>query len=271
VTDPRAAAAHTVLLRAMDTTVLLELSGAGAEWLEAEVRRTWSRCLLGPGGATHDVTVQVVLDPGPEHDAGAAGAALVSSDRAQVMDALSPRVTVAAIEHQAGRLMMIHACALADPATGRSIVMVGSSGTGKTTASMTLGRRFGYVTDEAVAIRDDGSIAVYPKPLSVIRDGMRFKEQVSVDALDLGATPERATVAGIVVLSRDGADAPWLEEITTVRALAMLATETSYLARVPRPLHRLADIVDAAGGLRVLHYTDAAQLVPVVDDLLASA
>lgn len=236
----------------MDTLIQLEVSGADAEWLETEVRRVWGRCLLDLGVHKPDVRIPVVLDD--------------ESDRARTMDALSPRVTLAAVEHQAGSLMMLHACALAEPGTGRSVVMVGPSGMGKTTISRTLGARYGYITDEAVAIRQDGSVAAYPKPLSLIVDGLPFKQQAAVD--DLGATPEVCQVSRILVLERDGTEEPRLAQVTTVRALAMLASQTSYLSRLPRPLHRLADIVEGAGGLSVLHYADASHLFPVLDECL---
>lgn len=166
--------------------------------------------------------------------------------------------------------MMLHACGLAD-GDGRTVGLVGPSGTGKTTACAALGATYGYVTDEALAVRSDGSVSAYPKPLSVQVDHMPFKEQWAADDLGLVPTPASPTLAGIAVLDRDGADRPWVEEVRTVRALAMLASETSYLSRVPQPLHRLAAIVESVGSLKVVHYAEADQLRPVVASMLSDA
>ncbi len=240
-------------LRVMDTRVVAEVSGDAAEVFAADVRRAWTRCLDdddAPGEP--DVRVPAVLDD----EAGLL----------QAMDALSPAVTVAAIGHQAGQVLMLHAAGLAD-AEGRTVALVGPSGTGKTTASRHLATRLGYVTDETVAVRADGSIAAYPKPLSVRLDGDVFKTQVAVD--DLGATPERPHLHRVVVLRRDGAEEAWVEDVPLLEAMATVATETSYLARMEQPLHHLAEVLEARGGLRVLHYRDADQLGPMVDALLA--
>lgn len=241
-----------VPLRVMDTRVVAELTGGAADLLEREVRRAWSRCLDAAPEHEPDVRVPAELDDAAELD--------------RVMDALSPAVTIAAIGHQAGDLLMLHAAGVAAP-DGRTVALVGPSGTGKTTASLLLGERFGYVTDETVAVRADGTVAAYPKPLSIRRDGTPYKAQTAVD--HLGDTPQSTTLHRVVVLRRDGAEDAWIERVPTLEALATVATETSYLRRMHRPLHHLADLLGARGGLRMLHYRDATQLVPLVDELMA--
>ena len=57
----------------------------------------------------------------------------------------------------------------------------------------------------------------------------------------------------------------------TVLARAELAPQTSYLSRLPRPLHRLADALVATGGLRVVSYREAGSLLPVVRELMDGA
>jgi hypothetical protein len=59
-----------------------------------------------------------------------------------------------------------------------------------------------------------------------------------------------------------------VEEVALLDALVMLAPETSSLAALHQPLHRLAELVDSVGGLRVVRYHDASDLEPVVDDVL---
>ncbi|MFB9312311.1 ATP-binding protein [Nocardioides plantarum] len=261
-------------LRAMDTRVRVEVRGTLAADLADDLRHAWSRCLVpyaGPADATVDATIRVVIDDDPAvvQRARAAGD-LASTARDEVLDRLSPRVTIAAITHQAGRLLMLHACGLADPETGRTVALVAPSGTGKTTASRVLGRDLGYVSDETVAIRPDGSVATYPKPLSVVGDG-RFKDQVSLDDLRLRRAPERCHLAGVAILVRDGDRAGRVEHVETVDALARLAPESSSLAAMPRPLHQVAELLDRTGGLRVLHYAEAAQLRPMVTEMLTAS
>lgn len=241
-----------VHLRGLDTRVVVELRGSGAAELEPLVRRAWASCLVDDGSepeAVVPVTFEAGADPVP------------------VLDRLSPQVTVAAIDARAGELVMLHAAGLADPATGRTVGLVAPSGTGKTTACRTLAGSRGYVTDETLGIRPDGSIAAYRKPLSV-RDGdAPFKDQVPVD--ELATPPDRCELAGLAILARDDSAEPWVETMSTVRALAALAPESSYLARVPDPLHRLASLVEGVGGLKVLHYREAADLEPLIDEMLA--
>lgn len=183
------------------------------------------------------------------------------------MDRLSPLVTLATIEHHAGRLLMLHAGAVADRETGRSLVFVGPSGAGKTTATRVLAQRWGYVTDETVGIRDDGTLAAYAKPLSVKVDDSPYKVQRSVDELGLLVAPVAPVLHRVVMLARDDSPEPWLEEVPMVQALALLAPETSSLSRLEKPLHRLADAL-APSGLRKLHYREAEQLPGMVDQIL---
>jgi hypothetical protein len=258
----------------MDAVVAVEVAGSGRAALAEEIRRVWSRCLVPGDGAaavTPDAAVRVVVDDDPRLVAEArAGGAVASGVPAEVMHGLSPVVTLAAIEHQAGRLMMLHACGLADPASGRTVALVAASGTGKTTAARRVGTTLGYVSDETIAVRADGTVAPYPKPLSVVdAAGGWVKQQVSLDELGLIAAPAQCRLAGLAMLVRDGAEQAWLEPVTTVESLAALAPQTSYLSRIPQPLHRLAAMVEAAGGLRLLHYRDSEQLPPVVAGMLA--
>jgi hypothetical protein len=164
---------------------------------------------------------------------------------------------------------MLHAAGLADPATGATVGLVAPSGTGKTTLCSILGRTWGYVTDETLAIRRDHTIAPYPKPLSVIVPGSDIKDQQCLDDLGMLATPAETHLAGLAVLERDGSKTPWLESVPTVRALARLSPESSYLARLASPLHRLASAVESAGGLRVLHYSEAVDLEPALRELVS--
>lgn len=255
-------------LKVLDTALVVEFSGSGAAPFAERAEAAWAWCLTTPGRAV-DAHLKVVIDDDERvlRDARNTGARLTGSDSRRLMDALSPIVTMAAIHHQAGRLLMLHAAGLAD-SSGRTLVLVAPSGTGKTTAARSLGRRLGYLTDETLALRDDGTIAPYPKPLSVLEAGRPHKSQVSPDAARLVRAPPVCAPAAIVVLDRDGSVEPWLEPVPVLPALARLAPETSFLARLERPLHRLAQTLSDCGGLRVLHYAEADDLLAVADELL---
>ena len=75
---------------------------------------------------------------------------------------LTSRVTREAIEGLAGRRILLHAAGLSTD-DGRVLVLVGPSGTGKTTACLEFCRStFGYATDETVAIDEYLGVVAYP-------------------------------------------------------------------------------------------------------------
>ena len=220
----------------------------------------------------------MLLDSDPERVAAATGEGLIAgSDEPTVMEWLTARVTLEAIESQHGRMWMLHACGLADPVSGASVVLVAPSGTGKTTAARVLGRTFGYLSDETVAIGADGSIVAYPKPLSLLEGGVRPKRQRSPRELGLVEAPAAPVARGAGTAGptrrRDGAPAegPVVTTVRTVDALPALAAQTSGLRLLPEPLHLMAGHLARTGGLRRISYDDAADLVPVVTDLHEAA
>lgn len=192
-------------------------------------------------------------------------------DVAAALHHLSPAVTVRAIDARAGQLVMLHAAALADPETGRTAVLVAASGTGKTTASRTLGKRFVYLSDETAAIDPHGVVLPYRKPLSIIESGP-LKTQVAPSTLGLRTTDRECRLAAMLVLERDvdHQGAPLLSPMQTVDAIAAIAPQSSYLPAVPQPLHRLADLIHLAGGAHRLTYSEAADLEHVLVALLGA-
>jgi hypothetical protein len=232
------------------------------------VAEAWGRCVRRPG-VQPQVTLDVLVEPrGP---LVVTETEVRGPDREVVLEALTSLVTRRAIDQQAGRLLMLHAAAVADPAGAGAVVLVGPSGAGKTTLAVTLGRELGYLTDETTVVTDDLAVLGYPKPLSVLPAEGPPKRQVSPDSLGLlapGPGPHRLRAVLLLNREADHVGPATLEPVATVDALPELAAQTSYSARLERPLHRLAALAQAVGGVRRITYAEAADVVPVVSSLL---
>jgi len=241
------------------TRVLVEALGVvvAVDVTEAEIadrfRAAWVAS-LAEEGADPDVVIDDSDLPGREADA--------------LLELLTQRVTIEAIGVRAGELLMFHACALADPSTGNAVVMAGPSGMGKSTLSMTHGVRWAYVTDETAAIRADGRLLPYPKPLSMVRPGT-VKEQVAPEAAGLTVARAPLRVAAVLLLERDpGATGVQVSEVPPAQGIALVAEHTSYLARMDRPLAQIAALLRSTGGLRRVSYAEARDLAPLLEELL---
>jgi hypothetical protein len=150
-------------------------------------------------------------------------------------------------------------------------VLVGGPGAGKSTAARTLSRHYGYVTDETVALTRSLDVLPYPRPVSLSPDGpRRGKVQHPPAELGLVPAPEALRPAALLFLDRQASPTPpVLTKVPTGEALAQLGGQTSFLGSLDRPLHFLADLVHAAGGAHTVTYSNADDLVAVVEALLA--
>jgi hypothetical protein len=242
-------------LRVLDSDLVLEC-------MHAETRdvleRYWSRCVALARVSAADVAVRIDDDdlPLPE----SSGYVLAS------------QLTIQAIDELAGRLFMFHACGLAEE-SGRVVALIGTSGMGKTTAAAELATStFGYVTDETLAVDDDGGVLAYPKPLSLIEDSgpAGHKVQRGPDELGLRGCPDHLTLARLVLLDRgdDPARAPGLGPVPLMDALLELIPNTSYLTAFERPLQRLCLLIDRCGGVHRLSYPQIADTAPLLTGLL---
>ncbi|WP_372733642.1 hypothetical protein [Nocardioides sp.] len=259
--------AAPVHLCALGTAFTVTSTGPGATAMAEQVERAWSRCVT-PEAWRNAHDLRLVIEP--DSDAVvSAGSTISGGDPDLLMAHLTWAVTAEAIGRQAGNAVMLHAAAVADPETGRAVALIGPSGTGKTTAARHLATRFGYVTDETVAVLQDLSIVPFAKPLSVIEDSPDRKRQVPPEELALLAAPADCRLVGVLLLERDGSATATLESVSTVAALSLLAPHTSYLAELEAPLHRFADVLEAAGGLRVVRYAEADDLTPIVAEMLS--
>ncbi|WP_406636635.1 ATP-binding protein [Pseudarthrobacter quantipunctorum] len=188
----------------------------------------------------------------------------------ELAENLTSRLTVAAILANAGVLTMLHACGVADPATGAVVALVAKSGTGKTTAASMLARRYGYVTDETVAISPDGSVVPYPKPLSVKQGQGKAKRQLGPDELKLLPAPAKPFIQSIVLLNRvESAHpiAPELERVPLADALLALIPDSSSQAEFAEPLQSLCRLIDTVGGVWQVTYSEAADLPAALEPL----
>lgn len=252
---------RVVVLTTLGVPVRLRLSAptaTQADELTQAVRRAWAWTLTdAPTDAPPSDPVDLDVP--------------LLGDVETTMHHLSSALTLEVVERQAGRLWMLHAAALADPESGATVLLVAPSGTGKSTAARTLARRWGYVTDETAGIAADGRVVAHPKPLSIVRPGTSVKAQVSPADAGLVRPDAAPWLAGIVIIERDGATPVATAPVRTAVALARLGEQTSYLARMERPLSFMASLIERAGGVRRARYREAAELEPLVAQLMGRA
>lgn len=234
-------------LHGLGAVVEVRCTGSAAAELEAAMRRAWSRCLEVPAlSPIEALPLTLRLDDG--------------TDLPRQLMLATQQVTKNLIQARAGDLLMFHAGAVSDPLTGRSLVYIARGGTGKTTLSRILGKRLGYLTDESVGIDAAGVIHPYPKPLSVRRaETPELKDEVSPDALGLLPAPEVSTVTRLVLLDRrPGMVSSDLAEVPFMDAVMAIVEQSSALPELPRPLQRLAELIDETGPVTRLRYSEAA-------------
>ena len=133
---------------------------------------------------------------------------------------------------------------------------------------------YGYVSDETVAIDDDGRVWPYRKPLSVIEDPKSPKTQLPPSALGLQPLPDaELRVAAVVLLDRDPShpEHPTVEVTDLGDALEELISQTSFLHDQPAALRFIAALAAATGGIRTVKYREAATLPSVVPELVKPA
>ena len=235
----------------------------------ARIARNWSRAVVAPERA--------IAAPGGLEDfvvspafTGGLGGMTVDTLGEGLDYAFSRSLTMASIKRRAGGALMFHAAGLTAP-DGQAIVLVAGSGTGKSTASRILGRSLGYLSDETVAVEDDGRIAAYAKPLSLIPPDADPLAKLETGPDDLGLLPAHPDprLGAVVMLERDAAcPEPVLEPVALIDALAGITPQTSSLLLLDRPLQRLAEAVCRGGGPWRLRYPEISQCVALITGLV---
>ena len=184
------------------------------------------------------------------------------------LQGLATNVTMRMIGRLAGTHVMLHAAGVATE-DGRVLVLVGMSGAGKTTAAARLcSERFGYVTDELVAITANGNVTAYPKPLSVVEASAgHAKHQYGPDRLGLRPAPGELRSGPFVLLERRlDAAVPALEEVPLVDALLELLPHTSSIIYMRDPLQVLCRLLEDGGAYR-LTYAEIDDAGPLLTSL----
>lgn len=216
---------------------------------EQVFRRLWSRC-LAPSS------------PDPRGEADPSTPPVLSLAGSTSLEAATQRITSALIEQRWGELLMLHAGAVTDPGSGRTLAYVAPGGTGKSTLTCLLGQRLGYVTDETVGVAPDTlAVLPYPKPVTWADVAGQPKREHSPESLNLLPTPPKASLARLAVLRRkDGVPASFTQ-LGMLEALEMVVPETSSLSRLVRPLGLLAEVFERVGGVTLIEYGEAEDIV----------
>lgn len=247
--------APTMHLRVLDRVIAVEF-GARDQFF-AEMHRLWGHMQVAP---TEECAETVPMNWDTDRNLG------------ESLSLATHEITYAAIRAGKGRLVLLHAGAVANPETGATLVCVARGGTGKTTLTRRLGQRFGYLSDETVAITQNGRVLPYPKPLSIREPGQDVKRETPPGDLGLVPAPEECWLQSILYLDRDSRhEGVTFTELDLLTALGVITAETSSLGSLPAGLRAIADLVAATRPIRLCEYSESADLTEVLAGELGGA
>ena len=254
--------ATAIRLEVADHSVLLTF-GPGLEAVAEEIDALWSHLrATGDGDATPQIRLDYVLTGG---DLPAGTIPLPA--RPEASYTISGHLTREVICRLIGTRLLLHAGAVAHPELG-TLVLVGASGAGKSTASSLLGRNGAYLTDE-LAILEPGTFALtpYPKPVSKHDPQLGAKRDFALGDLGLRPADDVAAPAPAMVLLleriRDESEVGEGSSVTRVplsEALTWIVPQTSSLWELPGGLAALAGLLDSVGGALEVRYREAVEL-----------
>jgi hypothetical protein len=259
---------------AFGVAVEVVVRGNRADEVVARLNGLWEFCRPSAGVAA-EVSAHVVFDSDPRVVQQAQVAGQVSRpDLDDLLQVLTQRITLSAIDARAGQCLMLHAACLADRDTGAAAAFVAPGGTGKTTLVRVLGPGRWYVTDETTVVLPDGTVVPYPKPLSIRRTpSSLLKDETAPSALGLEAPTTPVRLSALCLLERTDRHEgpPQVERVSTLEALVALVPQTSHLPEMTLPLQGLAALCESLGGVHRVTYRESADLAGWLDELLGGA
>ena len=184
---------------------------------------------------------------------------------------LTVEVTLKMLEQLSGEKSLFHAAALGHQATQTGMILIGPSGRGKTTASRFLGQHFLYLSDETAVIDRSYRMHPYPKPLSVIVEQGKPKQQINPLEEGMNAlspTDSEIELAHMILLNRqEGISEPYFERVSLADALLSMVSETSGLDVSQQGLAQLNELVNHCGGVLRINYTEISDTLPLFTSL----
>lgn len=240
--------------------------GPGLETTAAEIAALWEHLRAADGAEPPRFELDFA-QAGSEPRAGTLSLQALPSATYTV----SGHVTREVIRSLIGTRLLLHAASVSHPELG-TVVMVGASGTGKSTAAAHLGRAGRYLTDE-LTILDPESFVItpYPKPVSRLDPEFGAKRDHALSTLGLtGPGPsdpagtQTAAPSAVVLLHRiqddeDGASST-ISRVPLPEALVRIIPQTSSLEKLPGGLAALATLLATTGGALEVRYREASEL-----------
>ena len=197
------------------------------------------------------------------------GSAVPSERRSRAMVALTQRVTYAALRAQAGTRRLLPRGRHLRP-ENRCGLRLRRPGWNRQDDADADPRAAGWVTSPTRRSRSErtGRSCPISNP-SPSGAGGRHPEGRGRSRRARTARPDGSPwIAGLVILRRQDGARLERRAVATLDAIAALSPETSALAALDRPLRRLADVLERAGGLEIVTYSEADQLRSLVDEVL---
>lgn len=250
------------------------VTSRGLAGLHALLGELWAQVVV-PSGDTRPVRRQLAYITAEEQGTAATeeGPPVGRAARPDDGYLVSGDITLAVISELIGRRLLLHAGAVAHPRLG-TVLLVGASGAGKSTATRTLARDGLYLTDELTVVHPDSlRIAPFPKPVSLVdHDSVeRRKRDHPLGALGLEAPSPGFTGLPdhVLLLSRrretDPARPDGARRVPLVDAVLAVIQQSSSIWDLPGGLGALTALISRCGGALEVVYSEAEQIAGLVE------
>lgn len=272
--------AENVPLTAENREIALEIAGTavrlvfgpGLEAVAEEIAELWEHLRASDIAAP----AQIQLEYGLVGSELAAGTIPLRAQPSATY-AVSGHITREVIRSLIGTRLLLHAAAVAHPELG-TVLLIGASGAGKSTAASHLGRAGRYLTDELTILDPDGfALTPYPKPVSKHDPALGTKRDLALPDLDLAPSPAgpggEASPSVVLLLDRirdeqaGEPEPPGVSRVRLPEALSRIVPQTSSLWAVSGGLARLAELLDSVGGALEVRYREASELEGLLREL----